>query len=391
MCVVLGVGALSGAGRAIGSTNYIDPEQFHRFHLYINPQTLYYPTASQIVNLARASIRRDQVAVIVGGSSAMWGFAQSDEELWSRKLQSDLGDGYRVINLGMPSGSPQEYAGITAQALLKDGYQVVLVPDLGSTFGPPDGLFYPYVYWDAFYKGYLLNNPRGSERIQEVSGARPVGSRAPLDELELQGLLGSWLYFTDLWNAFSYKVAFTVWNFLVYPPTAQFYTPRGTLRDPQAHYPDESRHSSPPFNTAMEIVRAYVYTQCPVALTGPDSPDATAAYWQNFTVEADAVFPEEFRPHVLVVRLFQSRLYRDALSAQEDGCYIQAFGRASSTLRALGYQATEIGQDWSVDDYIDVTHPSPQGGARMAQQIATLVQQMSAQLGYSTKSRGQAT
>jgi hypothetical protein len=299
-----------------------------------------------------------------------------------------LGDGYRVINLGMPSGSPQEYAGVTAQALLKDGYQVVLVGDLGSAFGPPDGLFYPYVYWDALYKGYLLNNPRGAQRIQEASGARPVGDRSPLDEMKLRSLMGSWLYFTDLWSAFSYKVAFTVWNFLVYPPTAQFYTARGTLSDPQAHYADENRHSNPPFSTAMEIVRAFVYVQCPVALTGPNSADGAAGYWDTFKVEADAVFPEEFRPHVLVVRLFQSRLYRDALSAQENDCYAQGYARASSTLRVLGYHATEVGQDWSVENYIDVTHPSPEGGARMAQQIATLVQHMSAQLGYSTGSRG---
>jgi hypothetical protein len=383
---VLGVGLLAVAGRAVGSTNYIDPEQFQRFHLYINPQTLYYPTASQVVNLAKASVRRDQVAVILGGSSVTWGAAQSDEELWSRKLQNDLGDGYRVINMAMPSGSPQEYAGVTAQALLKDGYQVVIVADVGSKFGPPDGLFYPYLYWDALYKGYLLNNPRGAQLIQEASGGRTLGG--PLDELKLQGYLGSWLYFTDLWNAFSYKVAFTVWNFLVSPPSAQFYAPRGTLRDPQGHYPDAARHSNPPFNTAMDIVRAYVYTQCPLAPTGPNGADGAVVYWENFKIEADAVFPEEFRPHVLVVRVFQSRLYRDALSAQENDCYAQAFGRASATLRSLGYQATEVGQDWSVDNYIDVTHPSPEGGARMAQQIAMLVQRMSAQLGYSTGLRG---
>src|SRR4051794_40196740 len=43
-CIVLGLAILSLAGKYFASTNHIDPEDFQRFHLYINPQTLYYPT-----------------------------------------------------------------------------------------------------------------------------------------------------------------------------------------------------------------------------------------------------------------------------------------------------------------------------------------------------------
>src|SRR3954463_15698565 len=64
-----------------------------RFHPMISPETLHYPSASQVVALARSRLRRDRVAVIVGGSSINHGVGQRLEEVWTRKLQADLGDG----------------------------------------------------------------------------------------------------------------------------------------------------------------------------------------------------------------------------------------------------------------------------------------------------------
>lgn len=377
---VLGFAGLALLGWQLSATSYIDPEHFHRFHLYINPQTLYYPTASQVVTLAKASVQPGQTAVILGGSSLTWGAGLSDSELWSRHLQANLGDDYRVVNLAMPSGSPQEHGGVAAQALLKDGYKVVFISDLGAIFGPPDGLFYPYVYWDAFYKGFLLENIEGQQRIQQVSPSRTLGG--PLEELRFQGALGRWLYFTDLWNAFSYKVLFTAWNWLVHPPTAEFYTPRGTLADPQPSYPAEARHSQPAFETALDIVKGYLVTACPKAPTGPGGADGAAAYWASFRTEAEAAFPEPFRRHTLIVRLFQSRFYRDALNPQENACYAQSFNQASAELRSLGYEAADVGADWSVDDYIDITHVSAAGGERMARELAQEVRRIAAGLGY---------
>jgi hypothetical protein len=184
----IGITVLALCGRIVASIDYIDPNSFHRFHLYINPQTLYCPTASQLSALAHAAVRRDQVAVVLGGSSVIWGAGESDAELWSRKLQADLGDGYRVLKFAMPSGSPQEFGAVAAEALLKDGYKVVLVADVGSTFGPPDGLFYPYVYSDARYKGMLLDNPLGDERIQQ--GFRVPNAGRPARRAEAARMAG---------------------------------------------------------------------------------------------------------------------------------------------------------------------------------------------------------
>src|SRR4051794_38888323 len=62
-------------------------KDFLRFHVYLTPSALFYPTASQVRQVARAKLDRGKVAVIVGGSSRFFGSGQSPEGLWSKKLQ----------------------------------------------------------------------------------------------------------------------------------------------------------------------------------------------------------------------------------------------------------------------------------------------------------------
>src|SRR5437016_5971018 len=44
-------------------------KNFLRFHHFINPQSQFYPTVSQMIETARADLKPDQVLVIVGGDS----------------------------------------------------------------------------------------------------------------------------------------------------------------------------------------------------------------------------------------------------------------------------------------------------------------------------------
>jgi hypothetical protein len=371
-------GGLVTLGHVVSGINYI--HDFARFHLYINPATLYYPTASQAVELTKSLVPRDKIAVVVGGSSVMWGAGQSDSELWTRRLQEDLGDRYSVVNLALPSGSPQEHGGVTAQYLFKNGYKVIYLADLGGSFGPPDGLFTPYVYWDGYYRGYLLPNDQAMPLIETLSKSRTTAP--PLDELRTRAALDSVLRFTDFWNAFGYNVLFTTWNYLVYPPAGQFVSPRGQFTDPQGSYPPTARYSSPPLAQAMAIVRGYVYTQCPVGPSGPQGKDSADLYWDSWESSARVAFPAEFRRNMLMVRLFQARYYRDQLTDSERECYAAAFANMSNRLMTDGYNAAELGADWTAEDYVDVTHPSASGGDKMAEQLAGDVRRIAQDLGY---------
>ena len=59
------------AGHVLSRRNCFD--QFARFHYLMDYITLYYPTTSQVQALARETLDRDKVAVIVGGNSIMYG------------------------------------------------------------------------------------------------------------------------------------------------------------------------------------------------------------------------------------------------------------------------------------------------------------------------------
>src|SRR5205085_1796865 len=105
-------------------------EHFQRFHRLISTEALYYPTASEVVAVARAAAESGRIPVIVGGSSIMFGSTQPESALWTRRLQEVLGDRYAVVNLAFPAGSIAEYGAVAAQALMQAGYRPIFVVDV---------------------------------------------------------------------------------------------------------------------------------------------------------------------------------------------------------------------------------------------------------------------
>jgi hypothetical protein len=102
-------------------------ENFQRFHQLITPESLHYPTASQVLALARAQLPPDRVAVVVGGNSVLNGCGQRPERLWSRALQAALGDDYRVLNLAVRGAYPPELGGAIAEALGREHPRVLFI------------------------------------------------------------------------------------------------------------------------------------------------------------------------------------------------------------------------------------------------------------------------
>src|SRR5262249_12675840 len=124
---LLGICALSVLGHWASLHNHF--EHFERFHRLINTEALYYPTASEVVAIAKAAAESGRIPVIVGGSSALFGATQPESGLWSRRLQEVLGDRYVVVNLAFPAGTIAEHGAVAAQALLHDGYRPIFVVD----------------------------------------------------------------------------------------------------------------------------------------------------------------------------------------------------------------------------------------------------------------------
>ncbi|MEI9897640.1 MAG: hypothetical protein WDN28_28220 [Chthoniobacter sp.] len=73
---------------------------------FLEQETSYYPTASQLVAVARAQCppTANKTLVVLGGNSVFNGSGQKRNELWSRALQEQLGDHYQVVNFSAPGG-----------------------------------------------------------------------------------------------------------------------------------------------------------------------------------------------------------------------------------------------------------------------------------------------
>src|SRR5262249_20318142 len=152
------------------------------------------------------------VNVIVGGSSVMYGTGQSADKVWVRRLQAELGDDYRVLNLAVPGGFPHEFAAIVAEALEAEYPRLLLVMDGGRGKAerraqfPGEGV-YGFLYWDAVSRNALAANPAREEQAR-LGAARKRESPKEEDawrERRRRWRLGRWLGFNELWHGVSYQ------------------------------------------------------------------------------------------------------------------------------------------------------------------------------------------
>ena len=226
---------------------------FVRFHQYLNPQTQFYPTASQLCALARTRLDRDKVAVIVGGNSILHGVGQRAAEVWTGTLQETLGEDYRVLNLAVPGAEPCEFGGVLAEALTAEYKRLIYVTALGSSTNPqePDGRAYRYLYWDAHYKGLL---PRDLEREQRLAARRQQEGPA-FDELRAGRRLDARLFYQDLWTTLALKKGGTVWTPLLRNSS---FRPRLALYDPNRRMPALANFSTTREQSELRIVSQQV-------------------------------------------------------------------------------------------------------------------------------------
>jgi hypothetical protein len=374
---LLGILALSGLGHWVSLHNHF--EHFERFHRLINPEALYYPTASEVVAIAKAAAESGRIPVIVGGSSVMFGATQPASALWTRRLQEVLGDRYVVVNLAFPSGTIAEHGAVAAQALMQAGYQPIFVVDAAMhCITAPDGLRYQYVFWHAYYKHLVrqsveLPAHNGGACLEEMS-------RVTREEARVRGFLDSWLYFSDLWNTVGYTRVFTSWSPLV-APYASLTTPRKALRDPLQLYLAHMRYSTPTRERGAAAISFWTALNCSASADGTAWFSNASVALPTARAAARAVLPEDLRRRTILVMLSFSPYYLDAVSAFERECYNAMLSAYSETYTTVGFTVVRVRADWSSDDYDDLVHLSPSGGAKLADELAPVIRTMAIEMG----------
>jgi hypothetical protein len=382
---------LSVVGRIVASHN-IYTSSFQRFHLFIEPESLYYPTASQLREIVKSKLhhhKNGKIAVIVGGSSVFNGVGQSVDHLWTAKLQKLLGTEYVVVNLAFRGGHPEESGNIAAQALIKQGYKklIYLTDYMSGLSDEPDGTgVQKYLFPDAFYKGMLLHDSLRDQHIQNYSSADPKALMEKR-ELHLRMWLDSLFYSNDLWGAIAYRWVFTTWNWLAarQPPAKPFQWLQPRILFSDAHNFEgelttlEQRYPPATETAEMKIVRR---TCRDGFKRSGDTWEPNAKFWKIFNHSAKRLYPDQLKKKVLNIVVYESPHYVQQLLEAEQKCYVMGIETTVHRLRNLGLKAIEAGSNFTIYDFNDRVHLAPSGGEKLAEVVAPQLKALAQELGY---------
>jgi hypothetical protein len=378
---MLGLGSLALLGWRVSRTDY--HTGYVRFHQYMSPESSYYPSLDEMSAIVRAKCRHDQVLVIVGGNSILFGVWQREVDVWSRRLQDLLGDRYCVINFAFRGGSPTDGGAVVAEAMRREYPRQILIaneaPVSGvESFGRES---YRFLFWQAYFEGRLIDFPEREARIRELVRFFP-GQRASFEEARAGVWLDEAFHYRALWNWISYQHFGTIpWFRAPYFPL--YLTPRRKFADPEVDGTD------PQFNelhyplSSNDVERRVILGLGVYYIRAADgrwllSPIAR----KDVANRCDEAFPTPLKARTLVLISGSSPYYRAMLTAEETSMVRQAYRDTVDIWRTSGYPAMEYGWDFTSADFGDRTHLTKLGGWKLAAQVAPEVRGIAEKLGY---------
>jgi hypothetical protein len=172
----------------------------------------YYPTASELLVTALNNVTPEKILVLIGGSSVFRGEGQNVNELWSEKLQENLGDQYKVLNFAFNGADVPSFGGV-AYRILREHYPKIIFLTSCSFIEKSDldgSDLYDFIFWDAYYK--KLFHPSRSDKLKISKLRRRELHSSRGMEMHLMSYFDSLFYFKSLWNWIGYNYFFTVWN-----------------------------------------------------------------------------------------------------------------------------------------------------------------------------------
>ena len=378
--LVVGLLLCSLVARHVSSRSY--HEGFTRFYLGISPEAQYYPTLDEMKGIVRSGCRPDQTLVIVGGNSIFNGVGQPAGKVWTEELQSQLGDGYFVVNFAFRGALCTDGGAVVAEALRNEFPRQIYVANT-SPFGAiaPYGTEpYRYLFWEALSRGELEAFPARDAAVSDYRrifmswGERfNAGARESLDRI---------LRFRDLWNWVGFNYLFTIQNPMT-PHLPEAMAPRSQIPDTETDFdtiPFEERFRPEIRDAEMKIVRGFsqlFYAEGP-GHAWVLSPKKAKDYEEDVRM----AFPDDLKARTLIMLSRNSPLYLDQHSPSERSRDNQAYRDAIGLWQKAGYQAAEYGTGYDVLDFGDRTHLTSAGGQKLARTVADLVRSLAEKRGY---------
>jgi hypothetical protein len=369
--IVCGFAACCAAGRwAATQQPYTS---FVRFHPGIAPDSSFYPTYAQTLNLAREHVQPGKVLVIVGGNSVLQGVGQREQEIWTKALATQLGDGFTVVNLAMRGGYPNEVGALIAESLIAENFPVVYVAGaVQDAFGAEwDGAIYRYFFWDGFGKGLVPSDERRDAWLKTEFYTRYAEDDAML-ERRRRGLVDGLTYASELWTYLAHQHLSTVWTPL---KREKFWQPHAELKDtdPGDTLPKDHFYSPATLPTELKIIRAQFEGGAGQMVLQGQNTDVIKAGFERH-------LPEKLRKHSLMILRLESSFYRSRLTAEEQALYEQVYQGLARIIESTGVRAQVIGKDYTDYDYRDRSHLGENGGRLLAAEVAPTIREMAGSL-----------
>jgi hypothetical protein len=353
-------------------------ENFKRFFLPIEPQTLYYPTARELLTTARNEVSKDKILVLLGGSSIFRGAGQDANELWSDQLQRLLGDKYKVINYATDGASFSSFGGVVYRMLRKEYPKIIFVIATYpfNSQGEMDGLDpYSYLFWDAYYKRLFEPDIKETELINQLR-KRQIKTAAGIEQ-HVMNYLDSLFYFRDLWNWVGYHLIFTTWNEFEFQKP---FRPRHVYQDDPvspaykkvlAEANKDQEHLQQGLKAVDYIVSNYI----------EDLSKENPQVKETVKIAGHQAYNDIFQPgdraKILCVQTTYNSSIIKASSKNIQKGYLAMFNQAHVMMQSLGYTVIDVGNDFTVEDYYDFSHFTGSGGKKMAKMVAKKIEAMS--------------
>ena len=363
--IAIGFLLASWAGQRAAATSR--PESFQRFHQRISPDALFYPPYAMLETLALEHWQPGQTLVIVGGNSILNGVGQPLEDLWSRRLQENLGAEYVVVNLALRSAYPTQAGALVAEALRQKGYPVIYVTNTNPVAGcglaaaPP----YGYLYWQALALGRLPDFPARDTRILSWVKTLPPTAQREVAETRLAGRLEPWFHAQSLWHEIGYRHFFTVWNFIL---GSDFLSPRRQQVDFEASPPPVRERFRYHLEEELAIIRGMTAGLADMTSEGHWHLSESAR--RKLEEEIESGFCPELRPNTLLLLDGSCPYYLEKLTPDERTRNQEIYTACADVWRSHGIACAITGLGFISKDYTDRAHLSGTGGRKLADLVA---------------------
>ncbi len=380
--IAVALTSLAVIGRRSAEKNF--HPGFTRFHRDIAPDTKYYPTIHEMMAIAREQAAGGKILVIVGGNSILYGVGQPAGHVWTERLQSELGHAYAVVNFAMRGAGVTDCGAVVAEALRTEFPRQIYLANASPTQPSfPDGtLVYRFVFWEAYYKGLLIDDPARAAAIKETYRLRP-DTIEDLPEQKVRGALDSVLAFGDVWNRVTFETLNTIWS-RERTQGLESFAPRKIYPDNEPDYlafPDSDRF---PTGARFEAELGFARDVSVRAFTAGknDGWEPYQPAWDQLAETIRSSMPSSLRARTLIVLTRNSPYYLAKLTPAEQTRDDLAYTLSVQVWQHAGYEAFDCGRGYTVDDYGDRIHLSSTGGEKLAQQIAGEVRRIAAKLHY---------